>query len=305
VKTNRINTGKRNFFLKGIIALASLKLLNFRGPDQASAGQNKSSNEPSADEISGLKEMIASQNHEMKRLKAINDVQNLMGRYEVVHITPNEIGQTSELFALWREDCSVEVSDGGVIFGPKNIREYWRAMVAYSIKATAFFHTLASPVIQVAGNGMTAKATWASPGFECGLELKQGEPPFAKWCWGRYAMDFIKNPKTGEWKIWHMHWFRMMRNDYHKDFVEFAQYEHDNPPQSRPKEGNYEAMPTVFHRPLSVTEDTHPFPIDPEPYTDYDGDFRWPYGGREFEEKYGVTYPAYEKFYNVNYPGRV
>jgi hypothetical protein len=305
MKNNDINTGKRKFFLKGALALASLKLMNFRGPDQASASENKGSSEPIAEEVAELKQMIASQNQEMKRLKAINDVQNLMGRYETVHITPEEIGQTAELFALWREDCSVEVSDGGVIYGPKYIREYWNAMVADSIKATAFFHTLATPIIQIAGNCMTAKATWASPGFECGLELKKGDSPFAKWCWGKYAMDFIKNPKTDEWKIWHMHWFRTVRNDYDKDFVEFAQYEHDNPPKKMAKEGNYEAKPTVFFRPLSVTEDTHPFPIDPKPYTDYDGDFRWPYGGKEYEEKYGVKYPAYEKYYNVNYPSKV
>jgi hypothetical protein len=305
MSTNCFNSGKRKFFLKGILALASLNLLNIKGTDEASAAQNKASTGSLADEVTGLKEMIASQGHEMKRLKAINDVQNLMGRYEVVHITPNEIGQTSELFALWRDDCSVEVSTAGAIFGPKNIREYWSSMVADSIKATAFFHTLASPIIQIAGNGMTAKATWASPGFECALELKKGRPPFAAWCWGKYGMDFIKNPKTGEWKIWHMHWFRMARNDYDKDFIKFAQYEHDNPQKPSPKEGNYEAQPTVFHRPLSVTEDTHPFPVDPEPYTDYDGDFRWPYGGKKLEEKYGVKYPAYEKFYNVNYPSRV
>jgi len=183
MKTNGINPGKRNFFLKGALALASLKLLNFRGPDPASAEQNKGS-ESLAQEIAGLKQMIVSQDQEMKRLKAINDVQNLMGHYETVHITPEEIGKTAELFAVWRQDCSVEVSDGGVIFGPENIRVYWNAMVADSIKATAFFHTLATPIIQIAGNCMTAKATWASPGFESGLELKKGDAPFAKWGWG-------------------------------------------------------------------------------------------------------------------------
>jgi len=252
-----------------------------------------------------LEEKIAQYDLEIERLRAINQIQNLMGRYEVVHLTPEEIVNTWKLFANWRQDCSVEVSLQGASFGPENIKIYWESMKYHSIKATAFFHALASPIIEVAGNGMTAKATWMSPGFECAMELQEGRPPFAAWCFGKYAMDFIKNPDTGEWAIWHMHWFRLARNDYDKDFVAFAQYEHDNPPPKRPQEGNYEAHPYVFHRPLSVTEDTHPFPVDPKPYYDYDGNFRWQYGGEEMEKKYGVVHPSYEKLYNVNYPETV
>ena len=100
-----------------------------------------------------------------------------------------------------------------------------------------------------------------------------------------------------------MHWFRLVRNDYDKSFTDFAQFEHDNPPPKRPKEGNFEVHPTVFHRSLSVTEDTHPFPIDPKPYQDYDGNFNsWQYGDKEMQAKYGVKIPDYEKLYNVNFP---
>lgn len=253
-----------------------------------------------------LEEKIADYDHEIERLKAVTAVQNLMAAYESVHITPEEIWKTSELFALWRPDCSVEVSLQGCIVGPDNIREYWSNMKAYSIKGAAFWHAVTTPLVQVAGNGMTAKAIFKSPGFECGMELQKGRPPFNTWCFGNYAMDFIKNPETGEWKIWHMHWYRQTRNDYDKNFIDFAQYEHDNPPKLRPKEGNYEVHPTVFHRCLSVTEDTHPFPCAPQPYYDYDGDFNsWQYGDEAMQKRYGVEVPDYRKLYNANYPERV
>ena len=60
-----------------------------------------------------------------------------------------------------------------------------------------FFHTLATPCIQVAGDGKTAKVTWASPGFEadCGKNVMDGSDHMAVWCWGKYGVDFIKNPK--------------------------------------------------------------------------------------------------------------
>lgn len=252
-----------------------------------------------------LQQKIQEYDLEIQRLKAIGQIQNLMGRYEVVHLTPEEIGKTPELFALWREDCSVEVSSQGAIFGYENSKTYWTNMKYHSIKAAAFFHALSSPIIEVAGNCKTAKATWMSPGFECAMELQKGRQPFAAWCFGKYAMDFIRHPETGEWKIWHMHWFRLARNDFDKDFIAFAQYEHDNPPPQRAQEGDYTKYPTVFHRPLSVTEDTHPFPVAPKPYYDYDGNFRWQYGGEEMEKKYGVVHPDYEQHYNVNYPERI
>jgi len=242
---------------------------------------------------------------EINRLKAVTEIQNCMGHYEAVHITPWEIHKSHECFAMWREDVSVEVSNGGIVHGPEDVKKYWESMVMDDIKCVAFLHALATPVVQVAGNCKTAKVTWVSPGFECvpnGPDRKH----MAAWAWDKYGMDFIKNPETNEWKIWHMKWFRLSRNDYHLDFVEFAKKEKEQresgagPNVKPPNTGN--ALPSFFHSPLSLDEITHPFPMDPEPYETYDGDFRWIFGGREMEEKYGVQYPAYEKYYNKDYP---
>jgi hypothetical protein len=58
--------------------------------------------------------------------------------------------------------------------------------------ATLHIHTLTTPVIEVAGDGETARAVWFCPGLE-------GLTP----AWMKYGCDFKK--QDGEWKIWHLH----------------------------------------------------------------------------------------------------
>jgi len=264
-----------------------------------------------------LEAKIAEYDLEIERLKAITAIQNCMGRYETYHLVGTEIGKTPDCFALWRDDVTVEVSDGGIVYGSKNVETYWHAMTPNDGKdknGCVFFHTLATPCIQVAGDGKTAKATWASPGFEADCLKNERQDHMCVWCWGKYGMDFIKNPGTGEWKIWHEHWFRTSRHDYHMDFVEFARKEDagggkpfgppvgpDGKPMMPPGP-RVPTLPTVFHNPFSGLVPHHPFPIDPEPYETYNGDFRWIYGGAEREKRFGVKYNNYEKYYNVNYP---
>jgi hypothetical protein len=65
---------------------------------------------------------------------------------------------------------------------------------------TLKMHMLTTALIQVAGDGQTAKGIWYSPGFltEIGADGK----PKSAWDFQRYGVDFIK--EDGKWKIWHM-----------------------------------------------------------------------------------------------------
>lgn len=249
---------------------------------------------------------------ELERLQAVNEIQKVMGHYETLHFCGGEVGRTGkECFALWRDDVTVEVSMDGGVYGSESVDTYWsRSGDIVGVGNLCFMHTLATPIIEVAGNGMTAKAVWCSPGFETGVNLPRGD--FNSWCWGKYGMDFIKNPDTGEWRIWHMKWFRITRNDYDKDFTTFARIEDDRIQNPVPRPGGgltqgLKTFPNVFHCPYSADPDrpTHPFPYTPAPYYDYDGDFRWIYGDKEREETYGVHYQDLESIYNNQYPKRV
>jgi hypothetical protein len=243
----------------------------------------------------------------IRRLEAVTAIQNIMGHYEQLHLNLVETARTGrECFATWREDCSLEISDWGCIFGPEGICAFWESMNPPEKRGAIFYHALATPVMEIAGNGETAKVTWASPGFETmpGFGTPDGQAK-SYWCWGRYGCDFIRNPETGEWRIWHMKWFRTIRNDFYKSWYDDAK----NTLVGSPRKGggfqHPDKRPSVFHEPYADDKIPHPFPSTPQPYRDYDGDFRWVFGGEQQEQFYGVSYPAYEKLYNVNYPTRV
>jgi len=313
MKTTFFDATKRKLLFAGALSVASLKLGKLRGSAQAKESTEKA--DTSAE--SRLEAKIAEYDLQIQRLQAVSAVQNCMGRYECYHLVGTEVGKTPECYALWRDDVTVEVSDGGIVYGSESVKNYWLNFTSMDPGNTSiFFHTLATPCIQVAGDGKTAKATFWSPGFETGCGGAMGGMDV--WCWGKYACDFIKNPETGEWKIWHSHWFRTTRNDYHLSFTEYAKKQDeeaaakaDATPGAAGEETRLPGgagkrpvtvLPTVFFSTFSCEHGHHPFPIDPHPYETYDGDFRWPYGGEEREKRHGVKYQNLEKIYNVNYP---
>jgi hypothetical protein len=62
-------------------------------------------------------------------------------------------------------------------------------------------HPLTTQIVEVAGDGMTAKGMWYSPGQSTSI-MADGLP-HAKWIWEKYGVDFMK--EDGEWRIWHLH----------------------------------------------------------------------------------------------------
>jgi hypothetical protein len=237
----------------------------------------------------------------LQRHDAVHEILNLMGRYETYHFVRSEIAQTVNLFALWRPDCCVEEGAHGVALGTEAVIKRWTETKVGNQKAAAALHLASTPVIEVAGNGKTAKGTFLSLGMGSGLISLKERKVREQWCIGKYAIDFIRNPETGEWKIWHLHWYRLIINDYDQGFVSHL-FTQDRTEELSALPGRAQ---TQFHRSLSLTEDTHPFPLPPAPYYDYDGDFRWQYGGEEKEKQYGVEYKHYEKQYNVDYPNAI
>jgi len=65
-------------------------------------------------------------------------------------------------------------------------------------------HTQETPVIEVAGDGKTAKGIWYSIGMSArGVVADDGKTSVVtSWMWERYGVDFIK--ENGAWKIWHL-----------------------------------------------------------------------------------------------------
>jgi hypothetical protein len=61
-------------------------------------------------------------------------------------------------------------------------------------------HSLTTPIIEVAGDGKTAKGVWYTPGA---LAMTDAKGKLGgNWLWERYAVDFIK--EDGQWRFWHI-----------------------------------------------------------------------------------------------------
>jgi hypothetical protein len=64
-------------------------------------------------------------------------------------------------------------------------------------------HLQTTSIIEVAGDGKTAKGIWYSPGLRMSAQVRDGKvSKSAGWFWEKYGADFVK--EDGEWKIWHI-----------------------------------------------------------------------------------------------------
>lgn len=73
-----------------------------------------------------------------------------------------------------------------------------------SAGAEYVMHTQETPVIEVAGDGKTAKMLCYSIGLSIRgtVDENGNESKSSSWMWEKYAVDFVK--EDGEWKIWHL-----------------------------------------------------------------------------------------------------
>jgi hypothetical protein len=206
-----------------------------------------------------LEEKNAALEHEVMRLRAINEIQNLLGRYEAIH-NPTDIHRSWEFFARHTPGTWMEISDWGWFEGFDLIKQVWTGMNDPSrAVGTIFEHDLATPVIQVAGDGNTAKGTWCSPGYETHLHPDGTREPV--WCWGKYAIDFVK--EDGEWRFWHFKWFRTFMIPFDTSWV-------DAPP--RPSMRHEAGKPSQYHRPYRPDSVAVSIPPAPAPYATWTAD---------------------------------
>lgn len=195
-----------------------------------------------------------------------------------------------ELFALTMPDVCMTVSCWGSYVG-KEALEYLFGTVFKSSpnegRGSMWIHCVDSPIIEVAKDGKTAKGLFFSPGAEAHWEPQNDGKVHSYWCWGRYSIDFIK--ENGVWKIWHMRWWRMFRNDFYKSWADAA----DETARKAPFKGravventpHAEPVPIDFFQPYHPDKMTPVIPIHPEPYETWEeGSEDWPYG--EWKDHY-------------------
>jgi hypothetical protein len=198
----------------------------------------------------------------IRHLEDIHQINNLMGRYEYYHVA-DMCKEQAELFASGIADVRAEISGVGVWEGSDGMTRFWKVIQTKGDpRGVMRLHTLTTPVIEVAGDGKTAKGVWISPGADSGV-CPNGKAG-ASWTMIKYGIDFIK--ENGRWKFWHYHLYQVFSTPYERNWTEVAP---SRGPAKFPEElkPNRPSIYSWIYRPDAVTENV---PAPPESYETFD-----------------------------------
>jgi len=200
---------------------------------------------------------LADLERRIQRYEDRHEIEMLMGRYDLNHNQKN-MHKTIQFYALKQPDVSVEIADRGCYVGEENVRKLFESNYQIQINNGSYLmHWLCSPMIEVAGDGKTAKGVWLAPGAEVVVQ-KDGEGQ-AVWNFIRWAIDFIK--EDGEWKFWHYRVFCDIKCDYEKGWCkDFFKWNYMGK-----MPGATDDAP-IYHNPVSPTFIQEAIPACPQPY---------------------------------------
>jgi len=206
---------------------------------------------------SSLEKMVA-------KLDAQSKIFNIMGRYSF-YLTAAKYHDIAALFAKKAPDVRAEMN-WGVYDGNEGIKRLYSKYHTEQIVGPGVMavHALTTPVLEIAGDGKTAKGVWVSPGHITGGPFTPDGSIKAHWAWMRYGNDFIL--EDGEWKIWHLHVYGMIMCPFDKSWTEAGDV-HAAPPM--PPEYAPDRPPT-FSWSYQTNVETVLVPAPPLPYETFD-----------------------------------
>ena len=200
---------------------------------------------------------------DLRRLESSYEIENLMGRC-IVAFNFRQADKVLACFDTSCPDVSLEVADDGRFVGPQAVETIVHESLDEPAPAGYMLDMqLTTPIIEIADDLQTARAQWWCPG--AGSLLLQDGDPQAIWAWGMLAADL--NCTSEGWKIRHLHYFRLIKCDYHKGWVEDTSMINRLNTPMHPL-----AHPTTWHDPYSPLNVRRGIPAAPRPYATYDGD---------------------------------
>ena len=187
------------------------------------------------DRLTKLEKGLSALTLELDRVSARGAVENVFSKYQYLHCAFRDEEIITELWVKpGTPGISAQYTNAGVY-------KTWDSVMAYHRKRPSpagklLVHYLASPLIEIAADGKTAKGTWIVAGIESGLsapevaakapkgmfedQLVEGKKVWTHWILCRYAIDFLK--QGGEWKIWHFRCVEICRAPFGKNWIAFA-----------------------------------------------------------------------------------
>ena len=202
--------------------------------------------------------------HGFEKLRAIREIENIMGRYSFLHTSMHHI----EYLKLWarRDDCILDMPWGGYT-GYKGVEQCYlqdhgdRSYPELHDFLLGLFpmHTHTTGVIEVAEDLKTARGCWLSPGQETFAPEGKGE---GTWAWSKIGADFIQ--EDGVWKIWRMRVYGCIQCDFDTCWTDMPPYEGSLPEAhcDRP------VRSVANYHPDYIYPENEPLP--PTPYRTYD-----------------------------------
>ena len=218
--------------MKSALLLFAASLFVVAGVALAGSGEKKDR----ASEIDTLKTQVAAfqaQATAAQDYVALANLQAIYGYY----VDKCLWDQVADLFA---KDGTLEIGLRGVYVGQDRVRAYLHTLPDLKY-GTLFNHVQFQPVIDIAPDGMTAKARWRA--FEQFGMLHRS----AQWGGGVYENEYVK--EDGVWKISKLHYYMTYYVDYYKGWDQGG-----NPPPGaikglppdRPTTVDYKLYPDVF-----------------------------------------------------------
>lgn len=179
-------------------------------------------------------QQMADLERRIARTEARGAVENVFSTYMYLH----NAFRDEEIIDLW-----VKPGTPGIRAQYSNLGVYttWESVTAYHRGRPAppgklILHYTMMPVIEVAGDGETARGLWLMNGLESGLtdpavagnipdfffepDEVDGKRVWAHWVWCEYGVDFLK--QDGEWKIWHFRCLEIARATHSRNWIDFA-----------------------------------------------------------------------------------
>ncbi len=224
-----------------------------------------------------------------QRALDVQEIQNLMSRHAYFVATASNRKELETIWAQKAPDVKW-TNPQGIWVGMESLKEFYadacernqQAALERVIKlhpevenkkenwgAGYFsFHPLTTPIIEVAGDGKTAKGVWYSPGII--TEVGPDGNPWGVYCWAKYGVDFIK--EDGEWKIWHLHRYYDLMFKPGESWAQERKAPPSDPPPIEMPEPDEPGFPYEAYTPTTVPQYE---PRPPEPYYTFSETFSY------------------------------
>jgi hypothetical protein len=152
-----------------------------------------------------------------QRAADILEIQNVASAHEYYH---SAVLHQEEIDNIWSKREDVAWKNNVKYYSDrKSFMQFYAVDIKHvNLVGLLWFHMLTTPVIEVAGDGQTAKAVWLSFGNVTDEAMGAEKGNIPQWAEEKYAMDFIK--EEGCWKIWRLRTYVEFNSPFDKSWTE-------------------------------------------------------------------------------------